>query len=75
SASGKSFDTINPATGKVVASVAETDREDVDRAVAAARSAFNKGSWRNLAPRDRKVALLRLADLVEKHQEEFAVLE
>ncbi|MGE9126093.1 aldehyde dehydrogenase family protein, partial [Escherichia coli] len=75
SASGKSFNTINPATGKVVASVAETDREDVDRAVAAARSAFNKGSWRNLAPRDRKVALLRLADLVEKHQEEFAVLE
>lgn len=74
-ASGKTFDTINPATGKVLASIAETDSEDVDRAVRAASAVFERGDWRNQAPRDRKQVLLKLADLVEKHQAEFAVLE
>jgi gamma-glutamyl-gamma-aminobutyraldehyde dehydrogenase len=74
-ASGKTFDTINPATGKVIASIAETDQEDVNRAVAAARSVFEKGDWSNQSPRDRKIVLLKLADLVEKHQQELAVLE
>ncbi len=75
SASGKTFDTINPATGKVIASIAETDKEDVDRAVAAAQAVFERGDWRNQSPRDRKTALLRLAELVERDQAEFAVLE
>jgi len=63
-ASGKTFDNINPATGKVIARVAECDREDVDRAVKAARAAFEKGSWANLSPSDRKKVLLRFVDLM-----------
>ena len=74
-ASGKTFDNINPATGKVLAKVAECDKEDVDRAVKAARAAFEKGSWANMAPSDRKKVLLRFADLIEKHQSELALLE
>ncbi|HXQ41686.1 MAG TPA: aldehyde dehydrogenase [Candidatus Udaeobacter sp.] len=74
-ASGKTFDDINPATGKVIARVAECDKEDVDRAVKAARAAFEKGSWANMSPSDRKKVLLRFADLMEKHQTELALLE
>ena len=74
-ASGKTFDNINPATGKVIAKVAECDKEDVDRAVKAARAAFEKGTWANQSPSDRKNVLLRLADLMEKHQTELALLE
>ncbi|MBL8576493.1 MAG: aldehyde dehydrogenase [Mesorhizobium sp.] len=75
SASGKTFDTINPATGRTIAAIAETDKEDVNRAVSAARTVFDKGDWRNQSPRDRKIALLKLADLVEKHQQELAAME
>jgi len=53
-ASGATFDTVNPGTGKLLARVAAGDVEDVDRAVAAARAAFRKGGWSNLAPADRK---------------------
>ena len=74
-ASGKSFDTVNPATGKAIASIAEGDAEDVNRAVTAARNVFENGDWRDQAPRDRKIALLKLSDLVEKNQAELAVLE
>ena len=74
-ASGKTFDDINPATGKVIARIAECDKEDTDRAVKAARAAFEKGSWANLSPSDRKKVLLRFADLMEKHQTELALLE
>ncbi len=74
-ASGKTFDTVNPATGKVIAAIAEGDQEDANRAIRAARNAFESGSWSAMAPRDRKAALLRLAALVEKHQAELAVLE
>ncbi len=75
SASGRTFDTINPATGKVLAQVAEADAEDVDRAVAAARRAFDEGPWRRFTPFERQAALLRLADLVEKHFDEIAMLD
>ena len=75
SASGKSFETLNPATGKAIASIAEGDAEDVNRAVTAARDVFENGDWRGQSPRDRKLALLRLADLIEKNQAELAVLE
>ncbi|HTW25276.1 MAG TPA: aldehyde dehydrogenase family protein [Candidatus Baltobacteraceae bacterium] len=74
-ASGKTFPTYNPSTGEVLANVAEGDREDVDRAVAAARAAFEKGPWRNLTPSERGRVIWKLGDLLEKHLEEFAQLE
>jgi phenylacetaldehyde dehydrogenase len=74
-ASGKTFPTYNPATGEVLAHVAEGDKEDVDRAVAAARAAFDKGPWRNITPSERGRVIWKLADLLEKRLEEFAQLE
>jgi 4-guanidinobutyraldehyde dehydrogenase/NAD-dependent aldehyde dehydrogenase len=74
-ASGATFDCINPATGKLLARVAAGDQEDVDRAVAAARAAFRKGSWANLPPVERKRILQRFADLIGTHTEELALLE
>ena len=75
SASGKTFDTINPSTGEVLAKVAEGDSEDINRAVAAARKAFESGSWPKLTPSQRGRLLWKLADLVEQHAEELAQLE
>jgi len=74
-ADGATFDTINPATGTVLAKVAACGAADVDRAVAAARQAFEQGIWCGLAPRERKAVLLRLAALIESHREELALLE
>jgi len=74
-ASGKTFPTYNPATGEILAHVAEGDKEDVDRAVAAARAAFDKGPWRKMAPSERARLMWKLADLLEKRAEEFAQLE
>ncbi len=74
-ASGKTFPTYNPATGEILAHVAEGDKEDIDRAVAAARAAFDKGPWRKLSPSERGRLIWKLADLLEKHAEEFAQLE
>ncbi len=73
-ASGRTFETINPATGEVLAHVAEADREDIDRAVTAARKAFH-GAWAKAKPSDRQRLLLRLADLVEANGDEIAQLE
>jgi phenylacetaldehyde dehydrogenase len=75
SASGKTFPTYNPATGEVLSNVAEGDREDIDRAVKAARAAFEKGPWSKISPSERGRMMWRLADLIEKHTEEFAQLE
>ncbi len=75
SASGKTFQTFNPATGEVLATCAEGDREDIDRAVKAARKAFEDGPWRRMTASDRGKLVWRLADLLEKHTEEFATLE
>ncbi len=72
--SGKTFDTLNPSTGEVLASVAEGEAEDINRAVDAARRAFN-GPWRKAKPFERQNLLLRLADLVEQHFEELAALD
>jgi acyl-CoA reductase-like NAD-dependent aldehyde dehydrogenase len=75
---GKTFDTINPATGEVLTQVAEASAADVDRAVAAARAAFEKtgkGAWRSISASERGRLLWKLADLVEKNLEEFAELE
>src|SRR5437016_12154536 len=75
SASGKTFETINPATGEVIAKVAEGDKADVDKAVKAARKAFEKGPWRKLSARERGRLLYKLADLIEKNFDELAALE
>jgi phenylacetaldehyde dehydrogenase len=75
SASGKTFPTYNPATGEVLSQVAEGDREDIDRAVKAARAAFETGPWSQMTPSERGRAIWRLADLLEKHTEEFAQIE
>jgi phenylacetaldehyde dehydrogenase len=74
-ASGKTFATYNPATGEVLANVAEGDREDIDRAVKAARAAFESGPWSRISPAARGKMIWKLADLIEKYQEEFAQLE
>lgn len=74
-ASGATFDSINPATGKLLAKIASCDQADVDRAVANARKVFDQGSWSRLAPRQRKQTLLRFADLIRKNAEELALLE
>src|SRR5262245_63220056 len=74
-ASGKTFPVYNPATGTVMAQVAEADREDVDRAVKAARRAFDGGPWAKMTGSERGRLLWKLAALVEQHLEEFAELE
>ena len=58
-ASGKTFDCISPVDGKVLTKVAEFDKEDVERAVKAARAVFEKGSWSQMAPAQRKRILLK----------------
>lgn len=73
-ASGKTFETRNPATGVILANVAEGDAEDIDRAVASAREAFN-GPWSKFKPAQRQAILLKLADLVERDIEEIAALD
>ncbi|KAH7550764.1 hypothetical protein JRO89_XS13G0265200 [Xanthoceras sorbifolium] len=74
-ASGKTFPTYDPRTGEVIAHIAEGDAEDINRAVAAARKAFDEGPWPKMTPYERSRILLRFADLVEKHSEELAALE
>jgi phenylacetaldehyde dehydrogenase len=75
SASGKTFPTYDPATGEVLAQVAEGDKEDINRAVAAARAAFDDGAWRKMTPSERGRMMWKLADLIDQHLEEFAELE
>ncbi|PBB89390.1 aldehyde dehydrogenase [Mesorhizobium sp. WSM3864] len=73
--SGETFETVNPATGKLLANVAAGGAADVDVAVKAARRSFEAGSWSGLPPRERKKVLLRFADLIEKHSAELALIE
>ena len=75
SVSGKTFETINPATEEVIAEVAEGDAADIDLAVKAARKAFDSGPWRKTDARDRGIMMNRLADLIEKNIDELAELE
>ena len=72
--SGRSFDTVNPATGKVIAQLAEGGAEDIDRAVAAARTAF-EGPWSKFKPFDRQALMLKIADTFERHFDDLCVLE
>ncbi len=75
SASGKTFPTVNPTTGDEIVRVAEADSADVDKAVHAARAAFEKGPWRKISAAERGNLLHRLADLIEEHADELARLE
>ena len=74
-ASGKTFPTLNPATGEVLAQVAEGEKEDIDRAVKAARAAFETGPWRKMTASERGRIIWKIADLIEMHLEEFAQLD
>ncbi len=74
-ASGATFETLNPATGKVLAKVAACASEDVDFAVAKARDAFEDGRWSRLHPAERKAVLIRLARLMRRNARELAVME
>src|SRR5580693_5820735 len=75
SVSGKTFPTLNPATGEVICQVAEGDKADVDLAVKAARKAFEEGPWPKMTASERGRLLHKLADLIEQNQEELAALE
>ena len=72
--SGKTFDTINPATGEVIVKVCEADKADIDLAVKSARKAF-EGPWKKFTPYQREMLLHKLANLIEKNADEFAQLE
>jgi aldehyde dehydrogenase (NAD+) len=74
-ADGRTFETIDPATGRAIASVAHAGAEDVDRAVRAAREAFEDGRWSGLPASARTRALFALAELVDSHADELAELE
>lgn len=73
--SGKTFATVNPATGEVIAQIASCDAADVDVAVRSARKAFESGVWSRRAPAERKQVLLKFAENIMAHREELALLE
>jgi len=75
SVSGKTFDTLNPATEEVITSIAEGDKADIDLAVTAAREAFENGPWKKIDARDRGRILLEIANLIEKNKDELALLD
>jgi aldehyde dehydrogenase (NAD+) len=75
SISGKTFATIDPSTGEEICQIAEADAADVDKAVLAARAAFEHGPWRKMPASERGRLLNRLADLIERNTDELAALE
>jgi 5-carboxymethyl-2-hydroxymuconic-semialdehyde dehydrogenase len=75
SAAGQTFESLNPATNEPIAAVADGQPEDIDRAVRAARAAFDSGPWTRLPAEQRSKLLRRVADLIEKHADEIAELE
>ncbi len=75
SASGRTFETPNPATGETLARVAEGEAEDIDRAVKAARRAFEEGPWGRMTPSERGRIIWRIGDLIYEHLDELAQLE
>jgi betaine-aldehyde dehydrogenase len=72
--SGKTFETPNPSTGATLAEVAEGDKADIDKAVTAARKAFD-GKWSKISARDRGRLIYKLSQLIEEHAQELAELE
>jgi aldehyde dehydrogenase (NAD+) len=75
SQSGKTFPTLNPATGQVICHVAEGDKADIDLAVKAARKAFEHGPWAKMNPSERGRLMNKLAEAIEKHADDLASLE
>src|ERR1700722_12489387 len=75
STTGETFQSENPATGRSLAAVASCQADDVDRAVRSARDTFESGAWSRLAPEERKKKLVRLAELMQRHAKELALLE
>jgi acyl-CoA reductase-like NAD-dependent aldehyde dehydrogenase len=75
SANGATFETHNPSDGTLVATVARAGREDIDRAVTAARRAFDQGPWPSMTPRERSEILLRMGGLLQERQAELSDLE
>ena len=75
SVSGKTFETYNPATGEVLAHVAEGEQADIDLAVRAARKAFESGPWPEMSPSERGKLLWKLAELIDQNGEELAEME
>ena len=75
SVSGKTFDSINPSSEEIISSVSECNEKDIDIAVKAARSSFEKGHWSRMPPAERKAILLNLAELIRSNLEEFALLD
>jgi phenylacetaldehyde dehydrogenase len=73
--SGKTFDTLNPATGERLAEVAHGEAADIDRAVRAARRAFDSGQWASMAPAERSKIIWNIGELIEANLEELALLE
>ncbi len=73
--SGKTFDSVNPATGEVLAKVAACGPDDVDLAVEKARESFDDGRWSRLHPSERKAVLIRLTKLMKRNARELAVME
>src|SRR5919199_3211243 len=74
-ASGKTFESVNPYTGQVWATVAEADQEDVDAAVRAARKAFDEGAWGRMTGTERARLIRRLAELIAENADDLAVIE
>lgn len=74
-ADGQTFETLDPRSGKVICSVASAGVEDVERAVKAARKAFDEGPWPRMSGRDRGLLMNKFADLLETHKDELAALE
>src|SRR3984885_5050324 len=75
SESGKTFATVNPSTGEEICQVAEADAVDVEKAVQAARRAFDQGPWKKMRASERGRLLHRLADLIEQNAEQLSRLE
>ncbi|KAH6835330.1 aldehyde dehydrogenase 2C4 [Perilla frutescens var. hirtella] len=75
SISGKTFETIDPRTEKVIVNIAEGDKEDVDLAVKAARQAFDHGPWPRLPGSERRRIMLKFADFIDTNAEELAILD
>ena len=74
-ASGETFDDISPRDQHLITKIAAGDTEDVNRAVAAAKTSFDSGVWSEMNPRDKKAIMLKWADLIRANQEELALLE
>jgi phenylacetaldehyde dehydrogenase len=73
--SGKTFDTYDPGTGRVIARIAEGNAADVELAVAAARHAFSNGPWHGMTPSDRSRLIWKIGDLLDQHAGELAELD